>query len=181
MEIVKKRETLGRFVLATNVQDKGKISNESMLLEYKDQSEIERGFRFIKNDTFGLDEVYLKKPERIGALTAVMTLCLLVYGLTQYKLREALQHNNEFLPNQKKKPTNKPTLMWVFALFSSVVMVNFQEGNKNKRIVLNLYPLHQKVILLLGETARKIYLLPDTLKLQDIVLNQKSWLKWCGM
>ena len=181
MEIVKKRETLGRFVLATNVQDKGKISNESMLLEYKDQSEIERGFRFIKNDTFGLDEVYLKKPERIGALMAVMTLCLLVYGLTQYKLREALQHNNEFLPNQKKKPTNKPTLMWVFALFSSVVMVNFQEGNKNKRIVLNLYPLHQKVILLLGETARKIYLLPDTLKLQDIVLDQKSWLKWCGM
>lgn len=43
---------------------------------------IEQGFRFIKNDTLGLDEVYLKKPERIGALMAIMTLCLLIYGLT---------------------------------------------------------------------------------------------------
>lgn len=180
-QIIKKRETLGRFVLATNVFDKKIISNESMLVDYKEQSEIERGFRFIKNDTFGLDEVYLKKPERIGALMAVMTLCLLVYGLTQYRLRDALQNNNEVLPDQKRKPTNRPTLIWIFTLFSSITMINLQETGKNKRIVLNLHPFHQKVILLLGHSARKIYLLPDTLNLQDIVLNQKNWLKWCGM
>ena len=58
-----------------------------MLFDYKDQGEIESGFRFMKNDTFGLDEVYLKKPERIGALMAIMTLCLFIYGLTQYRLR----------------------------------------------------------------------------------------------
>lgn len=168
-------------MLATNVLDKEIISNESMLVDYKDQSEIERGFRFIKNDTFGLDEVYLKNPERIGALMAVMTLCLLVYGLTQYRLRDALQRNNEVLPDQKKKPTNKPTLLWIFTLFSSITMINLQEAGRNKRIVLNLHPFHQKVILLLGESARKIYLLPDTLNLQDIVLNQKTWLRWCGM
>ncbi len=87
-----------------------------MLIDYKDQSEIERGFRFIKNDTFGLDEVYLKQPESIGALMAEMTLCLLVYGLTQYRLRDALQRNNEVLPDQKK-PTSKPTLLWIFTLY----------------------------------------------------------------
>lgn len=179
--IREKKKTLGRFILATNMLNKDIITNESMLLDYKDQGEIERGFRFIKNDTFGLDEVYLKKPERIGALMAIMTLCLLVYGLTQYRLRDALKENNEVLPDQKKKPTKTPTLMWVFTLFSTVTMINPQDGNQNNRFVLNIQPLHQKVILLLGETARKIYLLPDKLALKDITLNQKTWLQWCGM
>jgi len=60
-KIKRERETLGRFVLATNVLNQESLSTESMLLDYKDQGEIERGFRFIKNDTFGLDDVYLKK------------------------------------------------------------------------------------------------------------------------
>ena len=176
-----KIETLGRFILATNIFDKAILPSESILLDYKEQGEIERGFRFIKNDTFGLDEIYLKKPERIGALMAVMTLCLLVYGLTQYQLRDALKNNNEVLPNQKKKPTKKPTSMWIFTLFSSVMMINVKMENEIKRAVLNLQPLHQKIILLFGETARRIYLLPDNLRLQDIVLNQKTWLNWCGI
>ncbi len=182
VRIKRQREILGRFILATNVLDEEILSNESMLFDYKDQGEIERGFRFIKNDTFGLDEVYLKKPERIGALMAVMTLCLLIYGLTQYRLRDALRSNNESLPNQKKKPTQKPTLMWIFTLFSSVTMINLPKGrNKEKRITMNLYPFHQKVILLLGDTAKKIYLLPEKLTLNDVELNQKNWLEWCGM
>ena len=65
--------------------------------------------------------------------------------------------HNEFLPNQKKKPTQKPTLMWVCTLFSSIMMINMPD----KCIVMNVYPLHQKIILLLGETAKKIYLLPE--------------------
>lgn len=178
----KKQETLGRFVLATNILDKTQLPDESMLLDYKEQGGIERGFRFIKNDTLGLDEVYLKKPERIGALMAVMTLCLLVYGLTQYQLRTALSENNETLPDQKKKPTQSPTLMWIFALFSSLVILTIPDNTGAfQRAVVNMQPLHQKVILLLGETAKKIYLLPDSMKLKDIELNQKTWLRWCGM
>jgi transposase len=180
-KIMKERETLGRFVLATNVLDKESMSDESMLLDYKDQGDIERGFRFIKNDTFGLDEVYLKKPSRIGALMAIMTLCLLVYGLTQYRLREALSKNNEVLPDQKSKPTQTPTLMWIFTLFSSITILKIPENNGIKLIVMNMQPLHQKIILLLGNTARSMYLLPENLSLRDIKLNQKTWLKWCGI
>ena len=116
-KILEKREVLGRFVLATNVLDSCALPDESMLFDYKDQGSIEQGFRFIKNDTLGLDEVYLKKPERIGALMAMMTLCLLIYGFAQYRLRDALIKNNEFLPNQKGKATQSPTLMWVFLYF----------------------------------------------------------------
>ncbi len=180
-KIKKEQKILGRFILATNVLSHEKMSHENMLSEYKEQSGVEQGFRFIKNDTFGLDEVYLKKPERVGALMAIMTLCLLVYGLTQHRLRESLQKNNEVLPDQKKKPTQRPTLMWIFLLFSSVTMIKTEESNQSKRLVLNVHPLHQKIILLFGERARKIYLLPESLDLKEVKLNQKTWLKWCGM
>lgn len=176
------RENLGRFILATNILDENKLSDEEMLIDYKEQGEIERGFRFIKNDTLGLDEVYLKKPARIGALMAIMTLCLLVYGLAQYRLRDALKTQDEVLPNQKKKPIKTPTMMWVFSLFSSIIMlVSPKKEHENRRVVLNLQPLHQKIILLFGDIAKKIYLLPEDLQLKDVVLNQNTWLKWCGI
>ena len=54
------------------------MCDESMLLDYKEQSGVESGFKFIKNDAIGLDDVYLKKPERIAALMAIMMLCLFV-------------------------------------------------------------------------------------------------------
>ena len=181
-KILEKREVLGRFVLATNVLDSCALPDESMLFDYKDQGSIEQGFRFIKNDTLGLDEVYLKKPERIGALMAMMTLCLLIYGFAQYRLRDALIKNNEFLPNQKGKATQSPTLMWVFTLFSSISIIRIPNNDgKDHRIVMNLQPLHQKIILLFGETAREIYLLARDSTLGRIKLNQKTWLKWCGI
>lgn len=182
-QIQQHQATLGRFILATNVMDPTVMPDEKILLDYKNQSEIEQGFRFIKNDMIGLGSVYLKKPERIGALMAIMTLCLLIYGLTQYRLRTALSENNETLPDRKSKPTQTPTLMWIFTLFSTITMIHWPENpdKASNRIVLNMQPVHQKVVLLLGKTAKRIYLLPKELVLQDVKLNQKTWLKWCGM
>ncbi len=113
---------------------------------------------------------------------AMMTLCLLIYGITQYRLRDALIKNNEFLPNQKSKATQSPTLMWVFTLFSSISIIRVSDSDgKDHQIVMNLQPLHQKIILLFGETAREIYRLSQDLTLDGIKLNQKTWLKWCGI
>lgn len=72
---------------------------------------VKSGFKFIKNDAFGLDDVYLKKPKRVAALMAIMTLCLLIYGITQQRLRTALKEKDEYLPDQKAKPTQTPTLI----------------------------------------------------------------------
>ena len=42
-------EQAGRFILATNVLDADKLSNEDVLPEYKAQQSTERGFRFFKD------------------------------------------------------------------------------------------------------------------------------------
>lgn len=138
----------------------------------------EAGFKFIKNDAIGLDDVYLKKPERIAALMAIMTLCLLIYGITQQRLRAALKNNDEHLPDQKAKPTQTPTMNWIFTLFSSITVIQLPQ---NQKIILNLQPVHEKVICLLGSIAKKIYLIPDEKTHQNIKLNQKNWLKRCGI
>ena len=80
MAVRQHKDCLGRFILATNQCDRRVLSNEAVLSQYKQQSTVETGFKFIKDNAFELDSFYLKTPERIGALMAVMTFCLLVYN-----------------------------------------------------------------------------------------------------
>lgn len=93
----------GRFILATNDMNVENYSDQHMLEEYKLQQHVEGGFRFLKDPWFMLDSVFLKLPHRVEALMMVMTLCLLVYNVAQYKLRLALEKQNETLPNQLGK------------------------------------------------------------------------------
>ena len=48
----------------------------------------------------------------------IMTLCLLIHSFAQLKLREKLEENNDTIPSQVNKPTNKPTMNWVYRLFN---------------------------------------------------------------
>ena len=93
----------GRFILATNDLDKENYQDQMMLNEYKEQQNVESGFRFFKDPWFMVDSIFLKSPKRIEALMMVMTLCLMIYNISQYKLRETLKEKNETLPNQLNK------------------------------------------------------------------------------
>ncbi len=52
----------------------------TLLASYKEQQGVERGFRFIKDPQLHLNNIFLKKPERINALMMIMTLCLMLYN-----------------------------------------------------------------------------------------------------
>ena len=150
----------GRFVLATNQLDEMILSNEEVLSEYKGQSGTERGFKFIKDDTFQVDSVFLKTPERIDALMMVMTLCLMVYGVSEYELHQSLQENNETILSQTKKPTNKPSLRWVYFLFRIVNELSVMNGERVQKLVVNLNGTLRKIIHHFGSRASAIYLNP---------------------
>jgi transposase len=85
------RNKLGRFILATNDLDSSAMNAEVILTTYKEQQGVERGFRFIKDPQFHLNNVFLEKPERINALMMIMTLSLLVYNAGEYQIRETLK------------------------------------------------------------------------------------------
>lgn len=149
----------GRFILATNDLDAKGYTNEDMLEEYKSQQNVEQGFRFLKDPWFMVDSVFLKLPHRVEALMMVMTLCLMVYNLAQYRLRERLTDQNETLPNQLGKEIKNPTMRWVFQLMENIAIVRFCDdaGRMLKECITNLTPLRKKIIQLAGDTACEMY------------------------
>jgi len=66
------RNAKGRFILATNQLDSEELSDIEVFQEYKKQSQVESGFRFLKYPWFMLDSVFLKNQARIGALMMVI-------------------------------------------------------------------------------------------------------------
>ncbi len=126
------RRGLGRFLLATNVLDREGLPPQEVLRRYKDQARtVERGFRFLKDPLFFAESTFLKRPERVMALGMVMALALLVYALGEWALRRRLWEAGSSLPDQKGRPTAKPTLRWVFQLFMWVRLVELGAGGSS--------------------------------------------------
>lgn len=148
-------EKAGLFVLASNDLD---LSPEEMLKKYKDQDKVEKGFRFLKSDTFSVSKIYLKNEGRIQALMMVMVLCLMIYSIAEWKLRKKLKEENESVPNQKGKPTKIPTMRWIFFKFQGITELFTQEEGEIESEVLNMEKLHWKILGLLGEEYENMYL-----------------------
>ena len=102
---------------------------------------------FSKAPLFFTGSTFLKRPER------VMALALLVYALGEWALRRGLAETGFSLPDQKGKPTQRPTLRWVFQLFIWVRLVVLE----SRPLVLNLASHHETAVRLLG--AGRYYLL----------------------
>jgi transposase len=154
------KRSLGRFIVATNDLDRERLSGKALLENYKDQGvSVERGFRFLKDPLFFAHSLFLKKPERIMALLMIMGLSLLIYALAERKLRQALKEMNATVPDQRRKPTNNPTIRWVFQLFEGLdILLVRQNGEVMFRQLLNLRPAQEQVITLLGPQVQKCYL-----------------------
>lgn len=145
--ILAEREKLGRFILALNDLS---LDHETMLEYYKNQSAVEKGFRFLKDKIFRISEVYLKKPERIEALSMVMVLTLLLYSVAEWLIRKRLKEQNTFVPNQVNKPTQKPTLKWIFTDFLGVTKVKVETHGEKEMQLTNLNKNARKIISILG-------------------------------
>jgi transposase len=115
------------FFVATNVLDAGQLSDQDLILTYKDQHSVERGFSFLKDPLFLASSVFVKKPSRIVALSLVMVLCLLVYRLGEQRLREKLAATRQTVPSQVNKPTDLPTMRWMFQCFEGISAIRSLE------------------------------------------------------
>jgi len=98
------------FIVGTNELESEALSDQELVTTYKDQGGVERGFRFLKDPLFLASSVFVKKPERIIALSLIMVLCLLIYRLAEYRLRACLAETEQTIPDQVQKPTARPTM-----------------------------------------------------------------------
>ena len=151
--VEKARDELGFFVLATN-DCSGELDMESMLAHYKSQQSVERGFRFLKSPDFMVSSLFLKKPERIEALLMVMTCSLMIYAALEHRIRMGLQANDDDFPDMKNKPSQRPTVRWVFQCFSGIHQIIVSELPP---LVTGVTEKLWVIIDCLGEQYREIY------------------------
>ena len=151
---------LGRFLLATNELDTERLPDEKILDNYKEQATtVERGFRFLKDPLFFADSLFLKSPARIMAMIMVMGLCLLIYALAEWRIRQQLQAQNQTIPDQKGKPTQTPTMRRVAQMFEGVDLLIIRQGTQIvERQILKLTPVRLQLIRLLGPAVQNCYL-----------------------
>ena len=150
------------FIVGTNVVDHERVSDQELVTTYKEQGGVERGFRFLKDPLFLASSVFLKKPERIMALSLIMVLCLLVYRLAEHRLRQCLVETGQTIPDQLRQPTNHPTLRWVFQCFEGIELLHISSPPAARQtVVLRLQPLHEQILALLGPPYQQFYKLTN--------------------
>ncbi len=155
------REALRRaaFIVGTNLLNTDAWPDAAVIALYREQTVVERGFAFLKDPLFLASSVFVKRPERIMALAFVMTLCLLVYTLAEVRLRHRLAATAQTVPDQKGKPTARPTLRWLFQSFEGIDLHHTRQSNGvDETEVLRLTRVHRLVLHLLGPTYENCYL-----------------------
>ncbi len=144
------------FVIGSNIKD-DELTDTELFRGYKSQSNVEGGFRFLKDPLFFVSSLFLKKPSRIEALLMIMTLSLFVYSIAQRRIRASLAAQNETIPNQIDQPVRRPTLRWIFQLFEGINFITLTFNDMIKTTVDRLNDLRLKILRLLGSAVCKIY------------------------
>ena len=105
-------QTDGIYALATNLSAK-RLTAGQILRDYKGQQIVERRHRDYKQ-TLKVRPIFLHNDDRIYALTSIIGIALLIFGLIETETRKALA-DNELLPgllpeNRAAKPTGRNVL-----------------------------------------------------------------------
>ena len=143
------------FILASNQLEEAQLGHEEILDYYTPgQQKVERGFRFLKDPWFMANTLFLKSPKRIMALMMIMTLCLLIYGALEYRIRQTLQEQQQTFPTQLGTTTVKPTARWVFQFFAGIHVLLIDSC---RELILNCNEYQYQLLNLLGERYIRLY------------------------
>jgi transposase len=127
-EIERAKEEAGCFVLLTNVPTEGEMAHtpEEVLAAYKEQHGIERNFGFLK-DPLIVNDLFLKRPDRIEVLGFILLLSLLTWNLMEHVLRAHLKKTSSTLSGWDRKPTKRPTTFMMTTKFKGVLVARIGE------------------------------------------------------
>jgi transposase len=146
--IEQKRQEAGCFVLLSNVPLQGNTAQTGvdLLRAYKEQHGIERNFSFLK-DPLIVNDMFLKKPERIEVLGAILMMALLVWNLIEHTLREHVRNNDVGLPGWDNKKTYRPTAFMMSTMFSGLQIIRV---GKICRLTMSLTDVQCRYLQALG-------------------------------
>ena len=127
-EVDKARAAAGCFVLLTNVPGSGEMAHTGaeVLAAYKEQHGIERNFGFLK-DPLIVNDLFLKRPDRIEALGFILLVSLLAWSLMEHVMRAYLARTDTDIIGWDKKLTRKPTTFMMTVKFKGLLVARIGE------------------------------------------------------
>jgi len=129
-QLVREAQRRARFIVATNVLDHGDLAGEEATGLYKAQSGVERGMAFLKDPLVLASSMVVKKPERIMTLSLIMVVCLVVYRLAEWRLRQAVAHTERTVPKHLHQPADHPTMRCMLECFEDIHLSGHQSGSR---------------------------------------------------
>ena len=117
------REAAGCFVLLTNTPLEGEMAHapEDVLTAYKEQHGIEANFGFLKDDLI-VNDLFLKKPDRIEVLGFILLTALLIWRLMEHVMRTHLKRADTTITGWDRKPTRSPTSFMMTTKFKGLLV-----------------------------------------------------------
>jgi transposase len=88
----------------------------------------------------------------------IMVLSLLIYSIAEWMLRKRLKEAGETVLNQLGKPTERPTLKWVFQKFRNINEAVIELKDSVHREIININEEQRKIIKLFGPGCEKYYI-----------------------
>ena len=146
--IAQTARTDGIYALATNLPDT-RLTASRILRLYKEQEVVERRHRDLKQ-TLRVRPIFLHNDDRIYALISIIGIALLIFGLLETQLRNALntdkQQPDKRLPLLPEDRLAKPTGANILSAFQGLDLTYTHRG-----IELDpLTPTQQRILELLG-------------------------------
>jgi hypothetical protein len=141
----------GLYALVTNMNAK-QCSADRLLHLYKDQALSERAHHFLKGP-LAVRPVFLKSNRRAAALVNVCSIALLVYGLIETELREAITPARTIAGLLPERRAARPTAQNIFRAFTGLGYQRARTTNGIKEIPDTLTPAQQSVLAALGITS----------------------------
>jgi transposase len=141
----------GLYALVTNMST-GQCSADRLLALYKDQALSERAHHFLKGP-IAVRPVFLKSNRRAAALISVCSLALLVYGLIENEVRQAIAPARtipELLPEGRAA---RPTAENIIKAFTGLGFQRARTTNGLEAIPDPTTPAQQAILDALGVTS----------------------------
>jgi transposase len=140
--ITRAAATDGIYALATN--QPGRLSAGRVLGLYKDQQIVERRHRDLKQ-TLKVRPIFLHNDDRIYALTSIVGIALLIFGLIESQTRRALDDDEQLPGLLPEGRAAKPTGRNILAAFQGLGLTYTPDGPLLDRLT----PTQQRILELL--------------------------------
>jgi hypothetical protein len=89
----------------------------------------------------------------------ILVMIIYAYSLLHNNFKVFCQAlaNNDTIPSQTNKETNKPSMKWVYRLFHGIHVLKLNLNNQMQNIVLNVNELLRRIVIYFGDFACNIY------------------------